>query len=465
MKKNYLFTTILSFLLRLKRKMRLTTTRFIVLIFIGIILLGAVLLCLPAASRNGQSIGFLNAFFTATTATCVTGLVVVDTYTHWSLFGQLVILCLIQMGGLGFMTFATLLSLFVGRTITMKERLLMAESLNQNKMVGIVRLSKHILLGTLMFESIGTLLFMMRFIPEFGFLNGIFKSLFHSVSAFCNAGIDVMGQKEAFSSFTAYSGDVIINLGIMLLIIIGGLGFGVWEDVLVNARNMRRCRLHTKLALVVTAVLLVIGFVLFFVFEYSNPATMGNMPLGQKLMASLFQSVTPRTAGFNTIDIAAMTPASKLTTNILMFIGGSPGSTAGGIKTVTLAVLIFAVVAAVKGANDVNISKRRITHNLVNRAVAVLMIGMIVVIVATLAIMAVDGFSFEDTLFECISAFATVGLSTGITPHLSAFSKLVLIGLMIFGRVGVLTISVAFALNRKNGNEKFRYPEENVMVG
>ena len=465
MKKNYLFTAVLSFLLRLKRKMRLTTTRFIVLIFIGIILLGAVLLCLPAASRDGQSIGFLNAFFTATTATCVTGLVVVDTYTHWSLFGQFVILCLIQMGGLGFMTFATLLSLFVGRTITMKERLLMAESLNQNKMVGIVRLSKHILLGTLMFESIGTLLFMMRFIPEFGFLNGIFKSVFHSVSAFCNAGIDVMGQKEAFSSFTAYSGDVIINLGLMLLIIIGGLGFGVWEDVLVNARCMRRCRLHTKLALVVTVVLLVTGFVLFFVFEYSNPATMGNMPLGQKLMASLFQSVTPRTAGFNTIDIAQMTPASKLTTNILMFIGGSPGSTAGGIKTVTLAVLIFAVVAAVKGANDVNISRRRITHNLVNRAVAVLMIGMIVVIVATLAIMAVDGFSFEDTLFECISAFATVGLSTGITPHLSAFSKLVLIGLMIFGRVGVLTISVAFALNRKHGNEKFRDPEENVMVG
>lgn len=455
----------LSLLIRIKQFMKLSTARFIVLMFALIIFIGAILLNLPLASRNGQSIGFLDALFTATTSTCVTGLVVVDTYSHWTLFGQIVILCLVQIGGLGFMTIATLVSLFFGRSITLRERMLMAESMNQDHMMGIVRLSKHVLIGTLLFEFFGACLLMLRFIPEFGVVNGIYKSIFHSVSAFCNAGLDLMGQKTAFSSLTTYAGDLIVNLTVMILIVVGGLGFSVWEDVLSNGFRFQRYRLHTKLALGMTGILLVFGWMSIFAFEYHNPDTIGSFSFGGKVLASAFQSVTSRTAGFNTLHLNELTPPSLLITKILMFIGGSPGSTAGGIKTVTMAVLLASVLASIHGTQDVNIGFHRIPRSLVYRSVAIFMIGCVAVIVATLGLMVADQLQLEVALFEAISAFATVGETLGITPYLSSISKCILMALMFFGRVGVMTLTLALALKRKRGKQMFRFPEQNVMVG
>ncbi|MEG2939605.1 MAG: potassium transporter TrkG, partial [Oscillospiraceae bacterium] len=314
---------------------------------------------LPIATREGLHTDWLTALFTATSATCVTGLVVVDTYSHWTAFGQAVVLLLIQCGGLGFMTLAATFSFLVRRTITLRERLIMTQSLNINDISGIVRLTRHVLVGTIFCELSGAIILSIRFSGEFGWIGGIIKGIFHSVSAFCNAGFDLMGENVPFSNLTGYVSDPIVNITIMSLIIVGGLGFFVWEDI-YRKRRFRDLSLHTKLVLTITASLLIGGSILVFAFEYTNPGTLGELPMHGKVLASMFQSTTTRTAGFNTIDQGALTLPSKILSMILMFIGGSSGSTAGGIKTVTFGVLMLTAFAVMRGKNDVTAFSRRI---------------------------------------------------------------------------------------------------------
>jgi trk system potassium uptake protein TrkH len=439
-------------------------TQAIVLGFATIILIGAVLLNLPIASKDGQSIGFLNALFTATSAVCVTGLVVVDTYTHWTVFGQIIILTLIQIGGLGFMTMATLLSFVLRRRITLKERLLIVESLNQYNIQGVVKLIQRILIGTLIFEGAGAIILSLRFIPDFGVVNGTYKGIFHAISAFCNAGFDLMGEYQQFSSLTMYVDDLIVNLVVMSLIVIGGLGFAVWDDV-YRAKNFRGLQLHTKLVLSITGALLVFGFIFFFLMEFNNPATLKPLNIKGKVLASMFQSVTIRTAGFNTINQPDMTNASVFVTMFLMFIGGSPGSTAGGIKTATVGVLIFTVLAVIKGKEDIELFERRINHSIALRALAITAISVVLVVTVTVILSIFKDATLVEVLFEAISAFGTVGLSLGITPSLSDISKLALIITMFLGRVGVLTMALALASRTHKAHSKYRYLEDKVMVG
>lgn len=442
---------------------RIKPSQTILLGFLLVVLLGAVLLTLPAASQDGRSIGFVDALFTATSATCVTGLVVVDTYTHWTLFGKAVILFLIQIGGLGFMTVATMLSFFLRRTITMRERLLMAESLNHENMQGVVRLVKHILIGTFLFEGIGAVILTLRFIPDFGLWGGFTKGVFHSVSSFCNAGFDLMGQNEPFSSLTAYSGDWVVNLTIMSLIVIGGLGFMVWEDLFQN-RRWSRLRLHTKIVLTMTVLLILGGYLMLTLLEFNNPETIADASASEKILVPLFQSVTARTAGYNTVPVGSMTQASLFIIIILMFIGGSPGSTAGGVKTSTVGVLLLVCAAVMHGESEINVFGRRLKRGLIMRVIVILMLSIIIVVTGTIIVLAADNFSFLDTFFEVVSAFGTVGLSTGITADLSVVSRITLTTIMFLGRVGVMTAVFAISL-RRSDQGGIQFPEGNIMVG
>lgn len=427
--------------------------------FLIMILLGTILLMLPISSKSGEFTSPLTALFTATSASCVTGLVLVDTYTYWSGFGQSIILIMIQIGGLGFMTIATLVSLFIGRTITIRERLVMTTSLNIDSMAGVVKLTKKVLLGTVVFEGIGAIILSIRFAKDFGIVEGIKKGIFHAISAFCNAGFDLMGVNGEFSSLTSYAVDPVVNITIMVLIILGGLGFFVWNDLTCFRKKME---LHTKIVLVTTSVLLILGFITFFIFEFNNPETMGNMNIWQKMMASLFQSTTLRTAGFNTIDQAALTPPSMVMSILLMFIGGSPGSTAGGIKTVTIAVLILTCISVLRGRSNVVVSMRKINNRCIMNAVTMFVFGMVFVALGTFVLAVSNG--AMEAAFEAISAFATVGLSTGITQELDIFSKIVLIFLMFFGRVGLITLGLA-VLMRRDVEPKLKYPESRIMIG
>jgi trk system potassium uptake protein TrkH len=446
------------------RVFRIKQTQAIVIGFAAIIVVGSILLNLPISSRDGHSIGFINALFTATSAVCVTGLVVVDTYTHWTLFGQIVILFLIQVGGLGFMTLATLFSLALGRRISFKERLLIAESLNQFSPQGMVKLIKDILLGTLLFEGLGAIILSIRFAGQFGIKIGIYKGIFHSISAFCNAGFDLMGVHGKFSSLTNYVEDPVVSLTIMMLVIIGGLGFAVWEDV-YRTRNFSELRLHTKLVLVITGILLVVGFISFLALEYSNAKTLQPLSFKGKILASMFQSVTPRTAGFNTLSLPDLTNASKLITMLLMFIGGSPGSTAGGIKTTTAGVVLFSVISVLRGSGDVNIFRKRLEIEVIFKAMAIFVLSLIIIICTTVILSVLGDATLLEYLFESTSAFGTVGLSLGITPALGSVSKTALIITMFMGRVGVLTMGMAITLRMQKSELKLKYPEAKVLVG
>lgn len=440
--------------------------KFIFFGYVFVILVGAGLLSLPISSQSGAGTSFLDALFTSTTATCVTGLVVYDTCTHWSMFGHIVILCLIQIGGLSFMVMATLFSLLIRRTVTLKERMLIVESLSQDNIQGIVRMTRDILITTLAIEAAGALLLWPNFIGEFGWYRALGKSVFHSVSAFCNAGLDLMGEVGAYGSLTRYSGNIAVNLVISALIIVGGLGFAVWRDIRSNFGQKRsRLSLHSKIVLSVTGILLIAGTVFFFLAEYRNPNTMGNMNAGGKLLAAWFQSVTTRTAGFNTIDLNAMTAPSKFFSILLMFIGGSPGSTAGGLKTVTLGVLIATIISVLRGNRTVNIFHRRLSSALVMRAVAVLFLGISVCVIGIMVLSVCNPeFTFMEICYEVISAFATVGQTLGITPRLAAGSKVMLIVLMLLGRVGILTATLAFAMRMNQEGTNYSYPEEKVML-
>ena len=432
--------------------------------FLIIILVGALLLCLPVSADNGQPTDFLNALFTATSATCVTGLITVGTATHWSDFGQMVILMLIQVGGLGFMTMASLASFLMRRTITLRERMVMSAGLNLTDNAGIVRLTRRVLLGTLTFEGIGAIVLSIRFIPQFGLLSGIKRGVFHSVSAFCNAGFDLMGTPERpYASVMDYVGDPVVCLTIMALIVIGGLGFFVWGDVW-DTRRFRNFRLHTKLVLTTTGVLLVLGFGLTLLFEWNNPGTLGPLPWSDKMLGAAFQSVTLRTAGFNTIDQSALSGPTQALSCLLMLIGGSPGSTAGGIKTVAAAVLVLTTLSALRGRTTVSAFGRTIVPRGIMNAVTMMIVGVSLSLIGASAISYIETAPFHACLFEAVSAFGTVGLSMGLTPTLLPASKIILIMLMYLGRVGVLTLGVA-VLMRRQEPPKMHYPEAQVMVG
>ncbi|AEE96917.1 TrkH family potassium uptake protein [Mahella australiensis] len=440
---------------------RFTPTQILVMGFAAIILTGTLLLMLPISSAAGQNTDFITSLFTATSAVCVTGLVVVDTGTYWSLFGQIVIMLLIQAGGLGFMTMATLASMLLGRRIGLKERLVIQEALNEFSLQGLVKLTQRILITTALFELSGMALLSTRFIPIYGIGKGLYFSLFHAVSAFNNAGFDIIGD---FVSFTPFVGDIIINFTVMGLIIIGGIGFAVIMDVFYNW-HVKRLSLHTKLVLTTTTVLIVAGFLFFFFVEYNNPKTLGPLSVPVKAMAALFQSITPRTAGFNTISEGDLTDASKFVTILLMYTGASPASTGGGIKTTTLSTIILAVAAVLRGRENVNIYGKRLSWTLVMRSLSIAVLALGLISAVTIILSLAENQAFIKVLFETVSAFGTVGLSTGITPTLSAVSKIALAFTMFAGRVGPLTIAVALLQRQHGMKDLCRYPEEKIMVG
>lgn len=444
----------------LKNKARYSTTRSVAVGFALIILTGALLLTLPIATRTGE-VDFLESLFTATSATCVTGLAVVDTYQHWSLFGQLVIITLIQIGGLGFMTIGVYISIILRKRIGLKQREDLYESVNSLQLAGVVRLAKRIIQGTFIIELLGAALLSIRFIPEFGPAKGIYFSIFHSISAFCNAGFDLMGIKNEYDSLVSYEGDILVNFVLISLIIIGGIGFIVWQDLFHHKLNVKKYMLHTKIVLIMTAVLLVGSTILFLIIENDN--TLAGMSVTEKLLGSLFDATTPRTAGFNTTDTAALTPAGKLLTMILMFIGGSPGSTAGGVKTTTFLVLILYATAMIRNHEDINLFGKRLTQDVVKKANAVVVINLVLALTAAFIIMAMQSFKFEDVMFEVMSAIGTTGMTTGITRDLNIVSRLIIIFLMYCGRLGSLSFAVVFAQNKNV--DKVRLPQEKIIVG
>lgn len=446
---------------RKKRKKAMTQTQIIAFGFFIMITIGTILLMLPISSKSGEWTAPIDAMFTATSASCVTGLVVFDTYTHWTLFGQLVLLLLIQIGGLGFMTIATLFSLLMRRKIGLKERELMQESVSTLHIGGVVKLTKKILVGTLIFEGTGALFLSFRFIPMFGFWEGLYNSIFHSISAFCNAGFDLMGRFEQYSSFCRFYGDPLINLVLMSLIVIGGIGYLVWDDVSVHRLKLRRYRLHTKIVLSITAILIVGSAILFYWFEQDR--LFADMNAGEKVLASLFSSVTPRTAGFNTVDTAALSESSKVLTMLLMFIGGSPGSTAGGIKTTTFIVILAFAFTEMKHEHGCNIFKRRLEGESIRRANAVVIINFGLVLLSVLLLCHLEQFSMGDAAFESFSAMGTVGMSTGVTRELSNASRILLGFMMYCGRVGSLSFALAFTTRKPV--PPVQQPEERITVG
>lgn len=444
------------------QRSNLQPSQVLVLGFASVILLGTILLNLPIASVDGKSVGIINALFTSTSAVCVTGLVVVDTGTHWTVFGKVIIIMLIQFGGLGFMTMATMISLLVGKRISLRSRLIMQEALGQFDISGIVRLTRYILVVTFLIEGIGAFLLSFRFIPEYGKVKGIFFSIFHSISAFCNAGFDITGDGK---SLTDYVGDPLVNLTIITLIIVGGIGFAVIIDV-VKTRKFKKLSLNSKIVLSSTGILLFVGFILIFVFEFFNPDTFGSLSFGEKILAALFHSVTPRTAGFNTLPMADLTLSSKFLTIVLMFIGGSPGSTAGGIKTTTVALVVLTLVSVTKGRDDTEVFNRRLNKDAINRAIAVIGIAAIILsCVIMILTLTENAQPFEDIVFETVSAFATVGLSVGLTSKLSLLGKIVISICMFVGRLGPLTIVFALARRQEKNKTLIRYPEGKVMIG
>ena len=445
------------------RRRPLSATKVIAVTFALIILLGAGLLTLPAASRDGISCGFRPALFTATSATCVTGLVLYDTYTQWSGFGQIVIISLIQIGGLGFMSAATLVVFMLRRKVGLKQRLVMAQALSVSDMDSVVKLQKTVLIGSFSIEAVGVLILLLRFWPEHGFLTALKWGVFHSVSAFCNAGFDIFGCITPGASLMEFQSDPVVLLTLGSLVVVGGLGFLVWEEI-ASRRKFGRFSVYTRLVLLTTAALLLLGTVLTCILEWNNPATLGPMSLGDKLVNALFQSVTLRTAGFAAIDQAVLTEGGKAASMVLMLIGGSSGSTAGGLKTVTFIVLVLFLWTRARGRETVCVYKRTIPSGQVLDAMTIAMIMIFLAVFGGVFISATSPVGFTDALYESISALATVGLTAGVTGSLSIPAQILIIIYMYFGRVGVLTISLGF-LTGDRAQERFRYAETNLLIG
>lgn len=438
----------------------LSSTRIIVFSFALIILTGTFLLTLPSASRSGESIRLLDALFTATSATCVTGLVIADTLSQWSLFGQLIILALIQIGGLGMVTLATFFSVLLGRKISMRGKILAQESISDYNFSDVLHMIRSVIRITFGFEFAGAVLLSFSFVPLYG-LRGFYLAAFHSISAFCNAGFDLFGN---YRSLTEFNDSPLVLYTISFLIITGGLGFIVWKD-LYDFRKTRTLYLHTKMVLIISLSLIVIGTVYFYFAEGSNPATMGNLSAMEKVNASVFQSVTSRTAGYNSIPIGEMREMSLVTTILLMFIGAAPGSTGGGIKVTTFGILLIAIFSNIRGNDETIVLKRNVPQMVVNKALAITGLAMLIIFIMTSILSGVENIPFVQALFEVTSAFGTVGLSTGITPGLSEISKVILIFTMFLGRVGPLSFAIAIALKENKKLQNAVYPEGKIMVG
>ena len=446
-----------------KRRIKLSPMQIIALTFAGIILLGAVLLSLPVASRSGQAVSFLDAFFTATSATCVTGLVRFDTWTQWSGFGQTVILCLIEVGGLGFMSAASLVIFLFRRKVGLRQRMVIAQALSLNEMEGAVRLQKWVVFGSLSIQALGALVLMLRFLPDYGFRKAAVWGVFHSVSAFCNAGFDILGSIQPGASMMCMNDDPVVLCTLMVLIVVGGLGFFVWEE-LARVRRFRKFSVYTKLVLLTTAALILGGAALILLLEWNNPQTLGDMRVGQKILNGFFQSVTVRTAGFASVDQAGLTDAGKAVSMVLMLIGGSSGSTAGGLKTVSFMVLLLFLWTRARGRSSVNVFHRSIPTEKVMDAMTIAGILAGLAIFGAIFISATSPIGFTDALFEAVSALATVGLTAGVTTSLSIPAQLLIIIFMYFGRVGVLTISMGFLMGDRAA-DRFRYAHTNLLIG
>jgi len=434
-----------------------TPAQILVLGYLMVIITGTILLMLPIATIDGSGLGLVDALFTATSATCVTGLIVVNTATAFTVFGQLVIMVLIQVGGLGIMTMSTMIAFVIGKKISLKERLIIQEDLNQFKISGLVRLVQYVLTFTLIIEGSGVIILFLRLINDYPILRAFYLSVFHSISAFNNAGFDLFGN-----SLESFTGDIVINFMVITLIILGGLGFGVLAE-LFNTRNIKKTSLQTKIVLTITLILIVIGFLSIMALEYSNEATMGKLPFGQKVMASLFLSVTPRTAGFNTIPTGALQSSTLFLLIVLMFIGASPGSTGGGIKTTTFGVLLITVWSLITGKKDIEVYNRQLETEVVFKALSITMLALGMVVSVTMILTISEKMDFLPVFFETVSAFGTVGLSTGVTSELSSFGRILITLTMFAGRVGPLTLALAFAERKRNG--VYHFPREKVMVG
>lgn len=452
----------------IRRKLRLTSTQIIILSFLTAIIIGTTLLCLPFSAASGHCTSFITALFTATTSVCVTGLVVVPTFAYWSLFGKIVILLLIQIGGLGVIAMMTTLMVALGKKITLSSRILLGDAFNLGTLEGLVLFLKKVFKGTFIVESAGALCYMPVFISQYGILKGIWFSVFHSVSAFCNAGIDIVGD----TSFMPYVHNIWLNLVTMALIVLGGIGFIVWwdvVDVLKKYRQTKRKRdllsfsLHTKIVLTATVFLITSGTVLFMVFEYNNPETIGTFSFPQKLLASLFQSVTTRTAGMATISQKGLTVPSVLTSVVLMFIGGSSVGTAGGVKVTTVAVVILSVISTVRGRNDTLCFKRRISEKTVKKSYAIAIISFLASLAAIVILRLFETGDTVDIIYEVYSALGTVGLSRDFTVTLGLLGKIIICICMFLGRIGPISMLIAFSV--RDNNSFARVPEAKISVG
>lgn len=447
--------------MKVKKLRKLTSWQFIAIGYLAVILMGCFLLTLPLSTRSGEWTPVLDSLFTAVSATCVTGLSLFDTYVHWSGFGQVVILLLIQVGGVGFMTIITLFALLIKKQIGIYERRILIQSSGSVRTTGVIKLIRRILIWTAIFESVGALILAIRFCGDFGFWKGIYYAIFHSVSAFCNAGFDIMGVLGAGVSLTPYATDPLVSLTVIVLIVIGGLGFIVWSDLYDNRFNIKKCTLHTKIVIVISAVLVAAGTALFYLLEHNG--VLSGLNGGQALLVSLFQSVTSRTAGFMTVPMSQLSDSSRLLICTLMFIGGSTGSTAGGIKTTTFVVIIFGIAATARGTTDIRIGKRRLDFSMLSQACTILATYLFAVVMCSIVICEVEHLALSDVLFECVSAIATCGLSVGITASLSATSKILLMLLMYIGRVGIITLALAFF--EKRANPPIQRPIDKIHIG
>lgn len=450
-----------------KSHFKLSTSQIILLSFLLAILVGSVLLALPISSATGESIAYIDALFTATTATCVTGLVTLPTVTTWSIFGQVVILILIQIGGLGIITIMSAFMILLHRKIGISDRLLIQDAFNLNTLSELIQFVKKVLLGTFIVEGIGALLYMLVFVPEFG-AKGIWISVFNSISAFCNAGIDIISE----NSLCDYATNPMINTVTSLLIIFGGIGYIVWWDLIRIVKDKRRqglravqsLTLHSKIALTTTAILIIGGGIVFFILEYNNPLTIGSYSLFDKMQVSMFQSITTRTAGFATVPQQNLTDASSFVSLLLMFIGGSPVGTAGGVKTVTIAVLIASALATIQNRNEVVLFNRQIPKQALSKAIAVVGMSFTIMFLSTILLSAVTDANALDIVYETVSATATVGLTRNLTSLLNTFGKIIIIATMYLGRVGPISLAIAFSL-RKNNQNIIKNPTEEISVG
>ena len=438
-------------------------TKIIALVFAGIILLGALLLTLPISSRSGISCGFRPALFTATSATCVTGLVLFDTWTQWSGFGQTVIISLIEIGGLGFMSAASIVVFLFRKRVGLKQRMVMAQALSVTDMEGVVRLQKLVILGSLSVQGIGALILMLRFWPEYGFATALKWGVFHAISAFCNAGFDIFGCITPGASLMEFNSDPVVILTLGALIIVSGLGFLVWQEMMTQ-RSWKKFSVYTKLVLITTLSLLLVGWICICLLEWNNPATLGSMNVGDKLMNGWFQSVTIRTAGFAAVDQGALTDAAKAVSMMLMLVGGSSGSTAGGVKTVTMVVLVLFLATRARGRSTVSVFERTIPDSQVLDAMTIVSIVVGLAVFGAVFISATSPISFVDAAYEAVSAIATVGLTAGATGSLSVPAQFLIILYMYFGRVGVLTISLGFLMGDR-AEERFRYANTSLLIG